>query len=123
MVQRLRAQLLGVIAVACMTSACTATIYVHRTIEGQPFRFEGLTELRQGMTSDAVRLALGEPLDVAESGDLTLWRYFERANPRWCDGGSSKAARPEYSVDAVLVFRNDSLLLHNVRRRGEPQFP
>ena len=114
------------ILVVSLLPACTTirvSLYPHRTLEGQPFNFAGLAELREGMTSEAIRTALGNPLEVAQSGDVTMWRYFERANPRWCDGGSSKAVPPEYSVDAVLVFRSDVLLLHNVRQSGTPEFP
>jgi outer membrane protein assembly factor BamE (lipoprotein component of BamABCDE complex) len=104
---------------ACMTPR----LYAHHTIEGQPFRFTGLAELKQGMTGDAVRSTLGDPLEVAEAGDVMVWRYFERANPRWCDGGSSSVVPPEYSIDAVLVFQDGSLLLHSVRKSGVPQAP
>jgi hypothetical protein len=93
-------------------------LYAPQLLEGAPFRVAGLNELREGMTIAEVREALGDPLEVAESGDVTMWRYFVRGSPAWCDGGSRKATPPEYSADAVLVFRSGTLELKTVRQSG-----
>ena len=113
----------GIGLILILGGCVTSTIYAHRTIEGAPFRFQGLPRVTEGMSFDEVREALGPPLEVNEAGDTAMWRYFERANPRWCDEGSSKAVAPEYSVQATLVFRSGALVLKDVKQSGTPAFP
>ena len=105
-------------------SGCVYThLYGHNTIEGARFPFERLESLHEGMSNDDVHAALGEPLEVTNSGGLSMWRYFERANPRWCDGGSSKAVPPEYSIEAILVFEQGTLAIKKVSTKGTPAAP
>jgi hypothetical protein len=75
------------------------------------------------MSFEEVRTKLGNPLETQEGDGVSMWRYFERANPRWCDGGSSKAIPPEYSIQAILVFKAGSLALKDIKRTGTPSFP
>ena len=109
--------------VTCCVSGCMTHLYAHRTLEGTPFRFDGLAQLHDGMTFEEVRGTLGSPLEVTDAGEISMWRYFERANPRWCDGGSTKAVPPEYSVEVVLVFRSGAVVIKKVRQVGSPVFP
>jgi outer membrane protein assembly factor BamE (lipoprotein component of BamABCDE complex) len=75
------------------------------------------------MTRDQVRVALGSPLETTDADDLSMWRYFERANPRRCDSGSSSATPPEYSIEATLIFRAGVLAMKSVKHSGSPIFP
>jgi hypothetical protein len=75
------------------------------------------------MTAEEVQALLGAPLErtVAEHG--SKWRYYERANPRWCDGGSSKAKPPEYSIEVTLLFEAGILTTKNITQSGTPAYP
>lgn len=99
-------------------NGCVATMYVHRTLEGQYFPSERLGEMHQGLTAEEVVQVLGEPLAREEDGASAKWRYFERAQPRWCDGGNPHQARPEYRVEALLYFRDRVLQSSHVVRHG-----
>lgn len=107
----------------CSLGCVVTTMYGHRTMEGAPFRFDGLGELTEGMSFEQVRKTLGTPLEEQDAAGVSMWRYFERANPRWCDGGSSKAVPPEYSIQAILIFRDGALLLKDVKQTGKPNSP
>ena len=99
--------------------ACVvATTYVHRTLEGQPFAVERLTELHPGLAAQDVTTLLGQPLMRRQDGDRIVWRYFEHAYPKWCDGGNRHQARPEYRVEAVLFFREGRLERSEIARNG-----
>ena len=116
---------LAAVALAMALGGCvtTTTLYAHRTIEGAPFRFQALSKITEGMSFDEVRESLGPPLEVKEAGETVTWRYFERANPMWCDGGSAKAVAPEYSIQATFVFRTGALVLREVKQSGALSFP
>jgi hypothetical protein len=116
---RLALGIVAVLAQACVSTS--ARLYAPRLLEGAPFRVAGLNDLREGMTAAEVRESLGDPLEVAESGEVAMWRYSIRGNPAWCDGGSRAAAPPEYSADAVLVFMGGNLALKTVRQVGPPE--
>jgi len=106
----------------CAASVREAAIRPHITLEGHLFEFGALPTIAEGMSFANVRDALGEPLEISEVGDSVTWRYFERANPRWCDGGSSTEA-PEYRIQALLVFTNGTLVSKTVEQVGTPVFP
>jgi outer membrane protein assembly factor BamE (lipoprotein component of BamABCDE complex) len=114
---------LGALVAALSAWACVATLYPHRTIEGAPFPFAQLPAVREGMTSEEVRALLGAPLQRTDAQEASTWRYFERANPRWCDGGSSGSNRPEYSIEAILVFSGAVLANKSVNQSGTPASP
>jgi outer membrane protein assembly factor BamE (lipoprotein component of BamABCDE complex) len=100
-------------------SGCVvATTYVHRTLEGQQFPVERLSELRPGLSAQEVVTLLGQPLTTREEGDRIIWRYLERAHPKWCDGGDRHQVRPEYRVEAVLSFRAGLLERSEIAREG-----
>jgi outer membrane protein assembly factor BamE (lipoprotein component of BamABCDE complex) len=103
--------------------ACVATLYAHRTIEGAPFPFAQLPAVREGMPAGEVRALLGAPLQTTDAQAASTWRYFERANPRWCDGDSSRSKRPEYSIEAILVFSGGVLVNKSVNQSGTPASP
>jgi len=107
----------------CATSSARMeAIRPHITIEGHLFNFGALPTVVEGESFANVREALGEPLEVHEAGDSVTWRYYERANPRWCDGGSSNNP-PEYRIEALLVFTNGTLASKTVEQVGTPVFP
>src|SRR5262245_40836146 len=96
-----------IIASLVMSLGCAtfrATMYAHRTLAGAPFNFKELDRVVEGMSAPVVRQALGEPLEIKNAGDGIEWRYFERANPHWCN--ADDGAPPEYSIDVRLLFRN-----------------
>ena len=100
------------------SGGCVATTYGHRTLEGQRFAVERVPELRNGLTTSDVSALLGQPLTTREDGDVSVWHYFERAQPKWCDGGNARGARPEYRIDATLSFRAGILERIAIDRKG-----
>jgi outer membrane protein assembly factor BamE (lipoprotein component of BamABCDE complex) len=95
----LNRRLWAVLAIALSSLGCVATLYGHRTTEGAPFRFAGLGELNDGMSFEQVRTTLGPPLEAHDAGDVSMWRYFERAKSpvvRWrlIEGSSARVFSP-----------------------------
>ena len=117
--RRVAVLLLALAASGCVTFS--SAIYAHQTLDGARFQFKNLDKVVEGMNSSSVREALGEPLKSKVSAGISEWRYFERANPRWCDAGGGKA--PEYTIEVNLVFRDDTLVSKAVKQVGTPVFP
>lgn len=74
------------LSVACVTlSGCSAALHPHRTLDGQPFRWDRLDAITAGTSEAELLTALGRPLEVSDVGpDVTVWRYHERAQLRGC---------------------------------------
>jgi len=113
---------IAVVLSGCASSTRVEAIHPHITLEGHLFNFDALSTVIEGMSSAQVRETLGEPLEISEAGDNVTWRYYERAKPRWCDGGTTANA-PEYQITALLVFTNGALASKTVEQVGTPAFP
>ena len=111
-----------VVLSGCASSGRVEAIHPHVTLEGHLFNFDALSTVTEGMSAAQVRETLGEPLEISEAGDNVTWRYYERANPRWCDGGTTTKA-PEYRIEALLLFTNGLLASKTVEQVGTPAFP
>src|SRR5262245_51441176 len=106
---RLRAMLV-ISVIAPLTTACASGLHPHTTLAGRPFPSARTEELREGQTPDEVRGILGDPLEITEAAEATVWRYYERANPRVCTTyvfGLSLGGRPEWVDEASVTFRSD----------------
>ena len=87
------------------TGCVTTHLYAHRTLEGSFIPADRLDLIHEGLPAEQVRELLGEPLTVETATGGEMWRYFERAQPRWCDGGSRRANAPEYTLEVLLYIR------------------
>jgi hypothetical protein len=63
---------------------------------------------------------MGAPFETTAAPDGTVWRYYERWNPRGCTGsflGLFPHGRPpERTVEALVTFRQDAFAHVDVRR-------
>lgn len=78
----------------------------------------------EGQTAEEVRAILGEPFEIRRSDDGTVWRYYERANPRGCTTyllGLSLGARPEWVSEALVTFRSDRVAAVKVYRQRDAE--
>jgi hypothetical protein len=118
---RLRAMLV-VSVVAPLTPACASGLHPHTTLAGRYFPSERTEELHEGQTPDEVRAILGDPFEVTEAAEATVWRYYEKANPRGCTPylfGVSVGSRPEWVDEASVTFRSDRVAAVKVHKLRE----
>ena len=105
---------------ALATGGCAYGLHPHTTLDGQPFATERLADLREGQSPDEVRALMGAPFEATDAPDGTVWRYYERWNPRGCTssflGIFPHGRLPERTVEAVVTFRQDAVTRVDVRR-------
>ncbi len=112
-----RRVLAGILIALPIASCVTAHLYAHHTLEGAYFPVSRVGDVRRGMTETEVKAVLGSPLEVLTEGKSVVWRYFERAKPRWCDGGKP-SQRPEYVVHVRVSFKDDTVTDTSITKRG-----
>jgi outer membrane protein assembly factor BamE (lipoprotein component of BamABCDE complex) len=111
-------RVLAWILIALPSASCVTThLYAHHTLEGAYFPASRVGDVRRGMTETEVKAVLGNPLEVLSEDQGVVWRYFERAQPQWCDGGKP-SQRPEYVVDARVSFKDGTVTDTSVTKRG-----
>ena len=108
---------------ATSLAGCASHLYAHHTLAGRYFPVQRAAELQRGLAADAVRNLLGEPLQIDERSSGSTWRYFEVAQPRWCDSGRSWSKPPEYTAELILTFDADGLASAGLRTSGALQQP
>jgi outer membrane protein assembly factor BamE (lipoprotein component of BamABCDE complex) len=107
---------------AGLAAGCASGLHPHTTLAGRHFPNSRAAELRQGQTHDEVKAILGDPFEVAEAGESTVWRYYERAIPRGCTSylfGLSLGNRPEWLDEVIVTFRFDRVASLKVRQQRD----
>jgi hypothetical protein len=92
----------GMSAASCVT----ARLHPYRLLDGAPFPAARAADVHAGMTEGQVRAALGVPLEVLTANGDPAWRYYERAQARWCGAGTLGVQRPEYTRELRVFFRH-----------------
>jgi len=106
---------------AGLACACASGLHPYTTLAGRHFPYARTAELREGQTPAEVRAILGDPFEVTEAVETTVWRYYEKANPRGCTTylfGLSLGNRPEWVDEVIVTFRSDrvaALTVHQQR--------
>lgn len=115
-----RVRTAATIAAALASGGCAYGLHPHTTLEGQPFATERLADLREGQSPDEVRALMGAPLETTAAPEGTVWRYYERWNPRGCTsyvlGIFPHGHPPERTVEALVTFQRDAVVHVDVRR-------
>src|SRR4030095_6091615 len=117
----LRVLALGTLAVfgaVPFTGCGSYRLYGPRTLGGASMSVPEVARLKPDQNPADVRALLGDPLSVTETPTHATWRYYELAEPRWCDGGNLLARRPRYSLELLLTFRDDRLTQAVARTSG-----
>ena len=107
---------------AISSVACATGLHPHTTIAGQPFPAGQVTELHEGQTPEEVREVLGEPFEMQDVSDRTIWRFYEKANPRGCTTylfGLPLGSRPESVSEALVTFHAGRVVSIRVHREGD----
>jgi outer membrane protein assembly factor BamE (lipoprotein component of BamABCDE complex) len=103
---------LVIVLCAGWTSSCASGLHPYTTLAGRHFPNARAAELREGQKPDEVKAILGDPFEITEAIETTVWRYYEKANPRGCTTylfGLSLGSRPEWVDEVVVTFLSDGI--------------
>ena len=105
-------------------AACATGLHPYTTLAGRHFPSTQTAELHEGQTPNEVRAILGEPFEVMDGVEGTVWRYYERAHPRGCTSylfGLSLGSRPEWVNEAIVTFRSDRVIAVKVHKQRDTE--
>lgn len=104
------------------SSACSAALHPHRTLEGRPFSWHEVKTLAPGDAEAEVLERVGQPFEVREQGPgEVVWLYHERARLHGCRtalfGVIPWGDSPVVTVDARVQLRDGVVVKVETSRR------